>query len=307
MPLRAPAIVFLRRAQAVLILAGLVPTVFMTATGIIILATGGARSAAIVAGVLVVAFCTSAVTGIILVSVLVSKGAASARMQQNYLSIVSHELRTPLTSIRLFIEALDTRELDPEEKDKVLPLLHQEMGRLEDLVERLLDLTRMEAGVSRFAHEPVSIADVAQDAVSVVAATTLQPDVDIDVDVQDGLEVAGDHTALVRAVSNLLTNAWKYTPQHNRRISLRAHRVGRKHIEITVADNGPGISEAEQGQIFEAFRRGSTADRAPGSGLGLAIVRAIVRAHRGRVEVHSEPEHGTEFTIRLRRLLPQHR
>jgi two-component system phosphate regulon sensor histidine kinase PhoR len=301
--LHTPAIIFLRRARAILILAGLVPTVFMIATGIILLATGGARSAAIASAILLLAFCTSVITGIILVSMLVSKGASEARFQQDYLSIVSHELRTPLTSIRLFVETLDSKALDEEDKQQGLALLRQEMARLEDLVERLLDLTRMELGATGFAREPVSIDDVVQDALSVAAAsTTLNPAPPIAVDVAPGMMVEGDHTALVRALSNLLTNAWKYTPAGDKRIALRVRAAGRKQVEIAVADNGPGLAPGEQHRIFDPFQRGSAASKTAGSGLGLAIVRAIVRAHRGRVEVHSEPGRGTEFRIRLRRL-----
>jgi len=305
MRFRAPAVVFLRRAQLILILAGLVPTVFMTATGIVVLATEP-KPALIAVGVLVLAFCTSVVTGIILVSVFLSKGASLARFQHDYLATVSHELRTPITAIRLFIETLNREEdLDPEEKRKCLDLLDQEIDRLDGLVARLFDLSRIETGSHGFERAPVLVADVVQDALSSFEAAALRDRVDIDVEVEPELVVEGDHAALVRVVANLLTNAWKYTPENDKQIQLSARALDRKHVEIAVSDNGPGLARTEQREVFEQFRRGraASATGAAGSGLGLAIVRAIVRAHRGgRVEVRSKAGSGAVFCIRLRRL-----
>jgi len=307
MRFRAPAVVFLRRAQLILILAGLVPTILMSAAGIVVLVTEP-RPVLIVVGVLVLAFCTSVVTGIILVTVFLSKGAALARFQHDYLATVSHELRTPITSIRLFIETLNSEErLDPEEKRKCLDLLEQEIERLDGLVSRLFDLSRIESGSHGFERAPVAVQEVVEDALSSYEATALRERVAIDVSVEKGLVVEGDHAALVRVVANLLTNAWKYTPAHDKQISLTAHGLSQKYVEISVADNGPGIERAEQREVFDQFTRGQAAVEggAKGTGLGLAIVRAIVRAHRGRIEVSSPSGTGAEFRIRLRRLPEQ--
>ena len=276
----------------------------MTAIGIVVLATG-ARPVAIASGVLVLAFTTSAVTGIILVSVLVSKGVSEARFQYDYLSTVAHELRTPLTSMRLFTETLANQNLAEAEKNKCLSLLNQETERLADLVERVLDLSRIESGFHRFVRDPVSVDDVIQDALSVFQATALGT-VEVEVNAEPNLVVSGDHTALVRALANLLTNAWKYTPPDDKQIELKAAALNKKYVVIAVADNGPGIPRDERGDLFKEFHRGGTATKGgiEGSGLGLAIVRAIVRAHRGHVELHSQPGQGAEFRIKLRRAEP---
>ncbi len=303
MRFRAPANVLLRRAQLVLMLATLVPTVLMTALGIVLLATGS-RSVSVVAGVLVLAFCTSSVTGYILGSIFVSKGASLARVQHDYLSTVSHELNTPLTSIRMFIDTLrDEDKLTEEEKQKCLSLLHQETDRMSGLVARLQELARIETRQHAFEQQPVDMTEVVDSAVAAFNVATLPAEISIDKQVEPGLTVRGDKAALSRVISNLLTNAWKYTSDHDRDIALMVRGHGNRQIEITVTDNGPGIPRAEQKHIFHKFQRGQHALQtgAPGTGLGLAIVRAIVRAHKGKVEVHSKPGRGAQFKILLRR------
>ncbi len=287
-------------------LAGLVPTVLMTGTGIALLAfsSGGLR---VVAGVLVLAFCTSAVTGYILGTVFLAKGASYARFQNDYVSAVSHELNTPLTSIRMFIDTLRREEaLDPAEKMKCLQLLDQEIQRLDGLVARLFELSRMEAGRHQFDREKVSIDDVVADALSAFDAATLSNPVEIEVDVNAGLELVGDHAAVTQAITNLLTNAWKYTPAAGKHISLSAHVHG-KWVELTVSDNGQGIPRGEHRQIFQQFERGRSAMQsgAQGAGLGLAIVRAIVRGHRGKIDLESEAGSGTVINLRFRRYHPR--
>jgi two-component system, OmpR family, phosphate regulon sensor histidine kinase PhoR len=302
---RAPANVQLRRAQLILMLATLVPTVLMTALGIVLLA-GGSSSVRIVIGLLVVTFCTTSITGYILGSIFVSRGASMARVQSDFLSGVSHELRTPLTSIRMFIETLrDERLTDPVDKRQCLDLLNQEVGRLEGLVERLLQLSRIETGKHDFDRDPVPIDDIVSDALTAfdVATLTSTADLKFTVDVEPGLVVTGDRAALAQTMINLLTNAWKYTPDDDKRIQLSARASSDRWVEIKVSDNGPGIPKGEQKQIFDEFERGKAAidSRKSGVGLGLATVRAIVRAHKGRVEVSSRLGQGSEFRIILRR------
>jgi two-component system phosphate regulon sensor histidine kinase PhoR len=300
-----PAAVQLRRAQLTLMLATLIPTVLMIGLGIVLLATDRGTGAVVI-GVLVLAFCTTSVTGYILGSIFVRRGAQVVRFQHDYLSLVSHELRTPLTSILMFLDTLrDERLTDPVEKRQCLDLLDQEVRRLDVLLERLLRLSRLQARGHRFEREPVALQEVIRDALSVFEAATLTEKVPIEVslDSVDDLQVSGDREALVQAVANLLINAWKYTPAEGRRIELRARPVDRL-VEIAVLDNGPGVPRDEQVRIFDAFQRGASARASGrlGSGLGLAIVRAVVRAHRGRIDLRSRPGHGCEFRIRLPRL-----
>lgn len=285
-------------------LATLLPTVLMTSVGIVLLAVGSG-SVAIVAGVLVLAFCTSSVTGYILGSIFVSRGSSLARVQNDFLSTVSHELRTPLTSIRMFMETLsDERLTDPEEKRQCFDLLKQEATRLEGLVERLLKLSQIEAGRHAFESKPIAVDDVISDALSIFDVATLAENVPVDVQVERDLYIVGDRAALSEAVANLLVNAHKYTDPDTRRIALAARSEGKKRIEIVVTDNGPGIPKSEQRHIFDKFERGRAAinGHKRGSGLGLAIVKEVARAHHGSVEVHSRPGRGSELSISLKRM-----
>lgn len=303
---RAPANVQLRRAQLTLMLATLLPTVLMTALGIVLLAIGR-DTPTVVSGVLVLAFCTSSLTGYILGSIFVSRGASVARFQNDFLSSVSHELRTPLTSIGMFIETLrDERLTDPDEQDKCLSLMEQEIRRLRALVERLLELSHIESGQHGFGRERVSVDELVESAIAAFEAASLNDRAAVDARVEGGLEVVGDPQALAQALTNLLVNAWKYTPSGDRELGLDVSSTSR-WVEIRVRDNGPGIPRTEQRQIFERFERGKSAIDGPqrGSGLGLAIVRAIVRAHGGRIDVRSKPGQGSEFRVRLRRAQEQ--
>ena len=291
----------------ILMLVTLVPTVLITALGIALLAVGGSGAVGIIIGILVLVFCTTSVTGYILGSIFVSRGASIARIQNDFLSAVSHELRTPLTSIRMFMETLrDERLTDPADKEQCFELLEQEVVRLQGLVERLIELSRIEAGKHNFEHEPVLIDDMIADALSAFDAATLSEPTMVEVTIDPGLVVMGDHAALSRVVVNLLINAWKYTTPRNRKIALRAEALSEKRMEIVITDNGVGIPEDEQDQIFDKFERGQDAidGRKSGVGLGLATVRAIIRAHKGRVELHSESGDGAEFRIVLRRGQP---
>ena len=294
-----PANVQLRRAQVVLILAVLVPTVLMITVGIVLLALGREAST-LVAGVLVLTFCTTSITGYILGSIFVGRGASLVRVQNDFLSSVSHELRTPLTSIGLFIESLRDNRLDSADQKRVLELLGAEVVRLDTLVGRLMELTRLDTGSHIFERARVDVADLVKDAVAAFDAATLKRPTPIAVQVEPNLAMVGDRATLVRAIVNLLVNAWKYTGD-DKNIAISAKRSGR-WVEIVVRDNGIGVRADERSEIFEEFARGREAvdSGTPGVGLGLAFVRAIARAHRGRVEVSSRPNEGSSFRMRLK-------
>lgn len=303
---RAPANVLLRRAQLTLMLVTLVPTVLLTAVGIVLLAAGAGGVLPVVSGVLVLAFATTAISGYILGSIFVSRGASMARVQNDFLSLASHELRTPLTSIALFIESLrDERLTDEAEKRRCLDLLDQEVKRLSLLVERLMELSRLEAMLAPFDREEVEIQDVVDDALAQLSAAAVPEQVDVDVQVEDGLRVVGDQLSLTHAVGNLLVNAWKYTSSENRKIALSA-RSDDKLVVIEVDDNGPGVPRAEQKRVFNKFERGKKAidSGEAGTGLGLALVRAAIKAHKGQVELDSSPGRGSTFRIKLKRRQP---
>jgi two-component system, OmpR family, phosphate regulon sensor histidine kinase PhoR len=289
----------LRRAQVVLMLTVLLPTIMMTVVGIVLLATSSGSVPAIVSGVLVLTFCTSGITGYILGAIFVSKGSALVRIQNDFVASVSHELRTPLTSIHLLIESLRDGRLEAADHSQVLSLLARETKRLEALISRVLELSRLQSSYD-YARDPLEVAAVVDEAIAAFDASTLTRPTPIARRIEPGLTVIGDRPTLVRALVNLLTNAWKYTGD-DKRIEIAAAENGR-WIEITVRDNGVGIERSEQSTIFEQFQRGRAADASgtSGLGLGLSFVTAIVRGHRGKLDFTSQPG-GTVFRIRLKR------
>ncbi|MHC4513776.1 MAG: sensor histidine kinase [Planctomycetota bacterium] len=298
MRFRTPANVQLHRAQVILILGALVPTILTTLLGIILLATESS-SVALVTGILVLAFCASSLTGYILGSIFLQRGALLAKVQSDFLSAVSHELRTPMTSMRMFVEALqDDRLTDPEERAKCLNVLHREMGRLDDLVGRLIELSRIESGSQPFEMVSTPLQDVVDSAVTAFNAINLHENVGLELEVTPDLHVTGDRAALTQVLVNLLSNAWKYTGTQ-KKITLRATAANDREVEVAVHDNGPGIPTEEQRTIFEKFERGTAAIEAgtAGSGLGLAVVQAIVGAHHGRVELRSSAREGSCFRV----------
>ncbi len=288
----------LRRAQLVLMLATLLPTVAMTGIGVILLITGQSTTTIILA-VLMLTFCTSVITGLILGSIFVGKGASLVRVQNDFVSSVSHELRTPITSINLLIESLRNNLLEETDRAQVLSLLARETARLEALVGRVLELSRLQSS-HVYARERMDVSSLVEESIAAFDAQTLTSPTPIRRDLEPGLTVVGDRPTLVRALSNLLTNAWKYTSEP-KRIAVEA-KSGPRWIDLIVRDNGPGIAPAEHRAIFEQFSRGRAAHDggAPGIGLGLSFVRAIVRGHRGKIDVDSTPG-DTAFRIRLKR------
>ena len=302
---RSPTTLFLYRARLIFMLASLIPTVLITAIGVILVASGERRSLTIATGVLVLAFGATALAGYFFGTYFVTRGANLARVQNEFLSSVSHELRTPLTSILMFIETLrDDRLTSSDERRRCLTVAHRELTRLDGLVGDLIQLSKIEAGRAVLVREPVQVADVVADALAAFEATRLAGNAEVYTDVQPGLTVFGNRPALAQALGNLLSNAWKCTAPTEKKIDVRVEGDA-STISIAVTDNGLGVARGEREAIFQKFERGSAAavGGSPGSGLGLAIVRAIVEAHRGRIEVQSRAEHGACFRI----VLPRYR
>jgi len=288
----------LRRAQLVLALVVLVPTVLMIGIGIVLLVLHSTTTS-VVAGILVLALCLAGITGFILVSIFVGKGASLVRVQNDFMSSVSHELRTPLTSIRLLIESLGTGRLEEGEKAQVLSLLGRETDRLEKLVDRVLELSKLESNHT-YAREHVDVGSLIEESLAAFDAATLTRPTRIATTIEPGLSITGDRATLVRALVNLLTNAWKYTGE-DKQISLDVRANG-SWVEIAIHDNGVGIERKDQSAIFEQFNRtqASMKSGVPGVGLGLAFVRTIVRNHKGKIAFWSQPG-DTTFQIRLKR------
>lgn len=302
MKVRSPTNVFLYRARLIFTLTALVPTVLTTVIGILLVAHGS-PSVTVAGGILVLAFCATALTGYVLGTIFVTRGASLATVQNEFLASVSHELRTPLTSIRMFIDTLrEGRVEDPNEKQRCLNVIHQELTRLDGLVAKLFTLSKIESPQAAFERRLVPVSEIIDEALAAFGAIRFGSEVDLQVKVDPGVQVYGDRAALAQAVANLLGNALKYTAPQGKRIEIEV-TADAKCVFIAVTDNGRGVPRDEQEIIFEKFQRGSAASdgETVGTGLGLAVVRAIVKAHRGKVDVRSDGGHGSRFCITLPR------
>jgi two-component system sensor histidine kinase KdpD len=211
------------------------------------------------------------------------------------LRTVSHDLRTPLTAVVAAGHALGASSLTDAERDELSRAVVQEGTRLATLVEKLLDLSRLQGGGAQPRPDWVSVEDLVNGAVESLGERP--PDVRVVVDA-DMPEVRVDAPQLERALANLLENADRYSG--GRPVSVRVRRAAGR-VLVSVVDQGPGIPASELDRVFEAFYRGRTASPQPstGSGLGLAIAKGFVEAQGGTLRVQSLPGQGTSFVISL--------
>ena len=210
------------------------------------------------------------------------------------LRAVSHDLRTPLTSVVAAGHALGTDSLTDDERHELSAAVVQEGTRLAGLVEKLLDLSRLQAGAIPTRRDWVAVEDLVESAAEGLRDGPARVRVVVDAEVP---ELRADAAQLERAFANLLENARRYSTGP---VSVHARHAGGRVI-VSVVDTGPGIGHAEQARIFEPFYRGHTAhdEGWTGSGLGLAIARGFVEANGGTIEVESLPGQGTTFVISL--------
>jgi len=224
------------------------------------------------------------------------------KMKSDFFSSMSHELRTPLTSIKegtsLLLEGVGGQV--SEKQKKLLTILAEESTRLIDLVNSLLDLSKMEAGMMTFSFEPGNLAPLIQRATVEMGPLVEAKRIRLETNVSRELPIIKfDGERMLQALRNLIGNAVKFTPDGGE-VRISAQPIDRK-VEVSVMDTGPGIAEENLATIFDKYRQAapSLSDRIQGSGLGLAIVKHIVTSHGGEIWVESEPGKGSTFTFLL--------
>jgi signal transduction histidine kinase/ActR/RegA family two-component response regulator len=222
------------------------------------------------------------------------------RAKDNFVGMVSHELRTPLNSIVLWSAALLRNPALGEDARRGMTAIERAVRAQSQLIEDLLDISRIESGRMRLDVQAVDLAEVVRAGVESLRfaaeakSITLQEIIDPRVDA-----VAGDPGRLQQVVWNLVSNAVKFS-SNGGKIQVRVARIN-SHVEIIVADMGQGIDPAALGSVFDRFWQGDgTAQSRHGLGLGLSIVKEIVSLHGGTVVAHSEgPGKGSTFAVRL--------
>jgi two-component system OmpR family sensor kinase len=211
---------------------------------------------------------------------------------RRFVADASHELRTPLTSILGYLDVLDeSGDKDPAIRCRAFEAMREEGGRMARLVEDLLVLARLDAR-REMPAEIVGLSTLTRE----IAGN--YPGRQIELATSDSVvPVLAEQETLRRVVSNLLSNAAKYTPPE-KKISVSVAREGREAI-LRVADEGTGIPKDALPHVFERFYRTESSRAGEGSGLGLAITRETVEALEGHIEVESVPGKGSTFTVRL--------
>jgi signal transduction histidine kinase len=227
-------------------------------------------------------------------------------LKSEFVATVSHELRTPMTSIRGYVEILlmgAAGELNPQQTH-FLEIVKSNNERLGDLVNDLLDLSRIEAGKVKFALQPVDIHPLAENALADLRQRSSEESKPMKfiITIPSNLpRVMADPERVLQIITNLLENAYDYTPAHGK-IELTASQVN-GHVQVDVIDNGIGIPLCEQSRIFERFYRGedSLVLASSGTGLGLNIAQQLVSLHHGRIWFNSsgQPGKGSTFSFTI--------
>jgi two-component system sensor histidine kinase KdpD len=219
------------------------------------------------------------------------------RSRIGFLSAVTHEVRTPIATIRTATGALrsPSSSLDDQERAELVDAAYEESTRLERLVTKVLDLTRIRAGAVTPEVEPVSVDDLVRAAVSALGPAAAAREITLDVDPDlDALSV--DPLLLEHVLANLLENAVAYDTTGG---AIEVHaRARRRRVEIAVVDHGPGIAPLDRDRVFDEFVR-LPGPPAAGSGLGLTIVRALTEANGGHVRLDATPGGGATFVLDL--------
>jgi signal transduction histidine kinase len=230
------------------------------------------------------------------------------QQKDEFLYTVTHELRTPLTSIRALAEILaDNPDLEEEERERFHNTIGREAERLTRLISLVLDLEKLESGQTMLVRTDLVLSEVAQEAAEAVGQLARAKGIALHLDVPANLPLLpADRDRLMQVLINLLSNAVKACPPGRAgRIDLLAWPAA-DALLLCVADNGKGIAQAEQHQIFDKFFQAQNQNmRKPeGSGLGLAITKKIVELHQGRIWVESAPEQGARFFVELPLVAP---
>jgi two-component system, OmpR family, sensor histidine kinase SenX3 len=237
-----------------------------------------------------------------LVLVLVEDRTEAHRIdaiRRDFVANVSHELKTPVGALSLLSEAVQAASDDPDAVRRFAGRMQQEAQRLTNLIQDLIDLSRLQSDDPLTKAVPVDLETVVEEALDRARSVAAAREIELVGSVTSDLRVLGDHNQLVTALGNLVANAVNYSPDHTK-VVVAVRRDG-DLAELSVTDQGIGIPEQDLKRIFERFYRVDPARSrvTGGTGLGLAIVKHIAATHGGDVAVWSVEGAGSTFTLRL--------
>lgn len=225
-------------------------------------------------------------------------------LKSDFISLVSHELKTPLSAIRTSAEFLESEgPLDPVVLKEMIANIVRNIDRQNQLINDILDLSKIEAGKMEFSFEQVKIHEIAAVSLENIQNLALKKNIVISMDTPEELSpVLGDREKLIIVLNNLLSNALKFTPNGGR-IFLSA-KEDHDRVEVRVQDTGIGVEREHQEKIFDKFYQVDSTSRRKigGSGLGLSISRGIIIAHGGEIQVKSESGKGSTFSFTLKKV-----
>ena len=238
------------------------------------------------------------ILGAVMVLHDVTEQRAFERVRSEFVLRASHELRTPVTGMHMaFGLFLERARFDPQSRETdLLNTVNEEMQRLMQLINDLLNFSRYQNGMQKLTLTPCDLSQMLEDARARFAEPATARNIELLVELQQPLPVlSADQVQLERVLDNLLDNALRHTPSGGQ-IRLQARRHGERVI-ISIEDNGEGIAYSQQGRIFEPFVQ--VGRKKGGAGLGLALCKEIVQLHGGRIGVYSRPGQGTQFYMAL--------
>ena len=231
----------------------------------------------------------------------ITREAEVDRMKSEFVSMVSHELRTQMTAIKGYLELvlMGTAAVDPHMQRSFLEVAKANADRLSEMVDELLDVSRIEAGRIQMRFQAVSLSRAIRDVATMLQKVLGGKGVELRLNVPDDApNVLADPGRLTQIITNLMSNALKYTLEG--RVDVTARVVG-DYAQVDVSDTGIGMTEEDQAKLFTRFFRASTAraNEIPGTGLGLAITRSLIEMHGGRIWVASAMGRGSTFSFTL--------
>ncbi|HCA59174.1 MAG TPA: two-component sensor histidine kinase [Blastocatellia bacterium] len=243
------------------------------------------------------------ITGLILNTIFLIREIRRSEQHDAFLNAVTHELKTPIASIRLYLETLRSREVEPERRAEFYDIMLKDSDRLLNTVEQVLEASRARSRGEFTANERIDISVPIREAAEVITKRYALDEGDIRITrPAEPLFISGDPAEIETVFLNLLDNAVKYSPDE-RRIAVRIRpSAGGKKVDVFVRDQGIGLDASEFKRIFRRFYRVSDerARAIKGTGLGLYLVRSIVKKHGGRIRAQSKGEgRGTTILVRF--------